>query len=307
MSLFHKVLHILVLLTGLLQQAYAEPLANFDFNSGTEGASITEFSKVSAPLKSAYSSEVESPTGGGLVMRIHNETGNKTFGGRIVDLDLGEGDEVWVRWYQYFPNGFKFANGTNGDANGGAGRLKWMRFQYSGNSDRITFEIDATGSCAAPCNFSKTQMQAESIIGEAQNWKERYGNQMISLDMPAETARPTAQWHSIQMYMKLSTGSADLSDGDGLIRLWVDDHLVGEYQRNTLPISGSSNLKSIWLGNYWNGGFPADQHFYVDDIIITNALPATLDSLGNPYIAPNNVQLVSPPMPPSNIQVILSP
>jgi hypothetical protein len=87
------------------------------------------------------------------------------------------------------------------------------------------------------------------------------------------------------MYIKLSTGSSDNRDGDGLIRLWVDNDMVVEYQRNTLPTNGG-HLKGIVWGNYWNGGFPKDQQWCMDEVIITTEIPGSTDPNGNQYILP---------------------
>jgi len=281
----------------VVQFAYATDF-NADFDGGEEGASITEFWFLTAALKSVYSGDIVGPSGvPGKSLKISNEVDNKWFGGKIIEVDLGEGEEVWVRWYQYFPDDFKFANGRNGDGYGGAGMIKWLRFQYPGNSERITFEIDATPGCAQPCESALSEMIPDMIIGEGTSWKERNGNQAIFLQSPGHQK---GSWHSIQMYMKLSSGSADIGDGDGLIRMWVDSNLIAEYQRNTLPTNGG-NLKSVWLGNYWNGGYPNDQSFYIDDIKITSIVPATNDSNGNPYIAP--ISMPSAPMPPSDIYI----
>ena len=43
-------------------------------------------------------------------------------------------------------------------------------------------------------------------------------------------------------------------------------------------------MTSLYLLEYWNGGAPADQSAYFDEIIITNKVPKQIDENGNPYL-----------------------
>lgn len=260
-----------------------------NFENSVLGTAINEFAKLISTINTVYSSEIAGPFGGNRVVKQTMAAEQKGFGGRLVDMDLGEGNEVWIRWYEYFPIGFCFANGTNGDASGGAGAIKWMRFQYPGTTERITFEVEAQAGCTAPCNKCLANFRPHSVIGESMSWKERYGNMAFWFE-PFEFE--VGRWHAIQVYMKLSHGSADKNDGSGLIRIWVDDILIGEKMRNTLPTrtiasTDPGNLKSVHWGNYWNGGAPKTQSWFVDEFIFTAKTPSTKDAKGNPYIDPS--------------------
>ena len=256
------------------------------FESGTLGASVAPTDFVSE-FGTTYNDDIVGPIGSGKVAKVEKLITEKYFGGPIVDMGgLGEGAEVWCKWAQYFPAGFVFANGVNGDGGGSAGRIKWMRFQYTGGSDRITMEADATSGFSPGDTGGIDYFQPETVIGENMDWVSRYGGQAIFLDSVATPKIALGTWHELQMYIKLSVGDSVTGDGTGVIRSWIDSTLISEDIRNTLPVSGTSSLESIYLGNYWNGGFPQSQKFYIDDIKILTTAPATLDASGNPYIAP---------------------
>lgn len=277
---------------------YAE---NFDSISNTNNSVVSSFEISTTPQLKTYSSEIAGPFRDGIVVKQEIEVLKRGFGGRIASTNLGQGQEIWVRWYEYFPENFIFANSTVG-SDGGAGALKWLRFQYPGNSQRMTILLDGTGRCTSPCNNGQKEIVPDSIQTEGLNWKNRYGN--IGIRMNSKSFS-TGQWRAIQVYLRLSTGSAERNDGNGLIRMWVDDSLVGEYEHSTLPSDGG-RLQSIWWGNYWNGGAPRTQHWYFDEVIMTSQRPYTRDVNGNYYIHPstqvahfNDVITLSPPMPPT--------
>ena len=248
------------------------------FEGGSAGQMVADFVNPTTPMKLSYSDEIAGPFGDALVARQENQATNKNFGGRIVDVALGKGEQVWVRWFEYLPDDYCFANGTNGDANGGSGKMKWMRFQYPGNSTRVTLQVTGTPSCAAPCSDCMTELQIESIVGEAMGWD----NQRHVVGGPGfERGR----WHAIQVYMFLDDVPVD-AGGEGRFRIWVDDVLLAEGTDKATLDAATSEVRSIWWGNYWNGGFPNDQHWYMDEIVMTSEAPNTLDADGFPYIDP---------------------
>ena len=93
------------------------------------------------------------------------------------------------------------------------------------------------------------------------------------------------------------------SGGKARIRIWINDQFLAELTDVTTLDSASSSVSSIWWGNYWNGGFPLDQYWYLDEMIITTNKPNTVDSGGRPYIDPQTriADFGNPPNPPTNI------
>lgn len=298
-----------------------QPVYTADFESGAVGNAVQELAVSTTPAKTAYSNEIAGPFGGTRVVKQTNTAGAKFFGGNLHNFSpsLDAGDEVWVRWYEYFPdNGrdFMWANGDNVD--GGSGALKWMRFEYT-NKARMTLEMNSTPNCTAPCTNGMTSLAPDYMVGENMGWLLFEGRHNPVQAFMSHFSSPVPKfsrgaWHAIQVYMRLSKGDSAHGDGNGLIRVWIDDTLTGEFNRNTLPTVGHSSegakIRSVWWGNYWNGGFPVNQYWYMDEAIVTTDRPNTTDSGGRPYIHPQTrvadfgtpSSLVPPPNPPSNIQ-----
>lgn len=259
------------------QPAYT-PLYTADFENSTVGNTIQEFSSTTTSAKTTYDNSIIGPFGGQRVVRQENQSNKKGFGGRIVNTSLGKNKEIWVRWFEYFPGNFCFANSVNGDNGGTGGKMKWMRFQYPSNTHRITLKMDGTPGCAAPCNNCMTKMSIDSIVGEAMGWnniKRRIGS----------AGFPRSQWNALQVYMYLDDVPAS-AGGKARIRVWINDVLLAEITDVPTLDGATSKLSSVWWGNYWNGGFPKDQHWYLDEVIITSSKPNTTDSGGRPYIDP---------------------
>jgi hypothetical protein len=300
-----------------------QPLYTADFEGGAVGNTVQELSVATTPAKTTYSNSIAGPFGGARVVKQTNTVGAKFFGGSLTNFtpNLDVGDEVWVRWYEYFPdNGstFMWANGDNVD--GGSGAIKWMRFEYT-NKARMTLEMNANPNCALPCASGKTDLRPKYVIGENMGWLLYEGRHNPVQAYMADYSAPApsfsrGQWHAIQVYMRLSKGDIAHGDGNGLIRVWVDNTLTGEFNRNTLPPVGHSSegatIRSVWWGNYWNGGFPANQSWFLDEVIVTTDRPNTTDSGGRPFIHPqtrvadfgsgSSSNLPAPPNPPSSIQ-----
>lgn len=266
-------------------------LADYDFDAGTNATRITEFVMPGTPSvfeKLQYSPDKVGPSGTGKVVKVEKLITQKYSGGNMVDIPvpMDEGEEIWCRWYQYFPAGFVFANGVNGDDGGSAASIKWMRFQFTGNSERITLLARATGGFAPGDTGGVDYFQPVSLAAEGFDWVSRYGNQGLFFDGGSTPQRAAGSWHAVQMYLKLSRGDVSTGDGDGVIRIWVDEDLVDETFQSTLPQGASQKLESVWMGDYWNGGYPQDQAHYIDDVVITTEAPLTLDAADNPFIAP---------------------
>ena len=200
---------------------------------------------------------------------------------------------------------FCFANGTNG-ADGGSGRIKWMRFQYQTNSTRITTQLKANGSCTAPCTNCYPSMAIGAITGELINWPIPYRIE------PTLVNFPKGQWNALQVYLYLDNVPVS-AGGKARIRAWINDKLITDTTTlPTLSAATGNDLKSVYWGDYWNGGFPQDQYWYMDQVIITSNRPNTTDSGGRYYIDPQtrvadfgvltNPPSGVPPNPPSDIK-----
>lgn len=87
---------------------------------------------------------------------------------------------------------------------------------------------------------------------------------------PLFNAEGVGRWHSIEAHVKLNTPG----ESDGVFEFWVDGEMqAGSYDLNW---HGDWNedpdhygINAIFFENYWNGGAPATQSRYFDNIIIS--------------------------------------
>jgi len=198
--------------------------------------------------------------------------GQNFFGGRFRTdgMDLGAGDDLWMRQALYFPTGFCFGFGTtSGD---GWGSTKWIRLEFdNGGSmgspgDRLTLQLGNFASQA--CNDTATLWGATREYISAFNFTPNGAP-------PIETGR----WHFIQWQVHFAT------DASGYIRFWLDDTFLGQVDGATLS-DPSNRADFIMYGDYWNGSPYQDVSWYFDEVILTKQAPDTIDSGGRPYIAP---------------------
>ncbi|MBT1071823.1 polysaccharide lyase [Pelotalea chapellei] len=88
------------------------------------------------------------------------------------------------------------------------------------------------------------------------------------------------KWQTIEMYVKLSTGSATF-------RIWKNGVLILEDTARTIN-STSDYADFSYIMSNWNGGSPQNQTQYIDDFIWTNTTPSQKDSAGRPMIGPTS-------------------
>lgn len=275
------------------------------FNGGSLGATaaLAGPNVIQPPV---YSNDINGPFGStSSVVRQDMSITTKIFGGNLHNFSslLTEGDKVWVAWYEYFPSSsFTFANGINGDASGGTGKIKWMRFQGQDNSHRLTGHYDAQPSCAPTCTSGFNTATIAGIDGELVGHQipdGRYpGGQFSNSNVAPTISVPLNTWTRMQMYLEVSDGDVDTGDGTGVMRMWQDYDLQLDYNKSTLPPPGlglptSTYLRYVMWGNYWNGGAPIDCHWYMSEAVVViekagqSNSPDTLDAFGNPYIHPD--------------------
>lgn len=86
------------------------------------------------------------------------------------------------------------------------------------------------------------------------------------------------RWETFEYYTKFSTTSQPSN-----VRVYKNGKLIHESSSNTINTT-DMYMTSLYLLEYWNGGAPADQSVYFDEIIITNKTPKNTDEYGNPYL-----------------------
>ena len=274
---------------------------------GAPGQLVTDYAKATAPEKKVYSSTMQGPFGSGIsIQEKQTEAGQHFFGGALKDgINAGEGKDVWLRVYHFFPQGYCYGySNQTPPANyaDGNGKMKWFRLQYS-NNERFTVELGGfanVGAKGQSCPSSST------VWGAIEEFSHASGGLRA---LPNSDAKPIprGQWAAVQVHIHLSS-----SAGSGYLEAWVDDTYLGRKASETLP--PNAQLQSVWYGNYWNGGAPSQQHWFIDEIIMTTAAPDTTDSGGRRYIHPqtrvadfkggggDTAPDESPPRPPTDVR-----
>lgn len=232
-------------------------LANFDTGSNgdsplaSDGLSGTPFDATTK------SNDIAGPLGGSLVLRSELTARNDHFfAGELWNgsVTVVDNDEMWIRVWEYYPTGFSFSCGDNNN-NDCWGGFKWFRITLGGQ--RGTWQVSNNETWGLTDEF-----------GSASNLQFN-ASQVASL--------PRDTWVCREYYVRFN------GDSTGIIRYWQDGVYQTETTGNTKP-SGSVTLSELVIGDYWNGGAPAQQHYYSDEYIVTMEEPDEVDGSGRPMI-----------------------
>lgn len=77
------------------------------------------------------------------------------------------------------------------------------------------------------------------------------------------------QWHSVEQYLRMNTPGQN----NGVIKAWVDGHLVFEKTGIRFRDIPDLKIEQIWM-NLYHGGTqvsPNDQHLYLDNVVIAKS------------------------------------
>lgn len=223
------------------------------------------------------SNDIAGPFGEDRVMKstLPNNT-PRFFGGQIgvFQRAITDGDDVFILLRHYFPDAWRFQYLNAPD---GWGMTKWVRLQWGTTTDgsnRFTFQLG---------NFSQAGNLTGRIWGATREGQGD-GSNMVLPDNAAAVINRNA-WATICLQCRMSSNPAV-----GFIRAWQGTDYIGEVTGATKSDSFSS-LYSIYLGDYYNGGSPA-QSFYTANSMIHFGTPPDVDSGGRPYIAPTRNAII---------------
>jgi hypothetical protein len=219
--------------------------------------------------------------------RLTINQGDTAFGtwGGIINhpSNVGRGGEIWLRLRTYMPAGFNYNSIGEGD------HLKFLRIHTMSNSNSNfgydDWYINPKGT-SPPFLFIYEGEQVWDNIGTPQN------------------AIVLGTWETYEYYVHLDTVPA-ANGGMARVRAWKNGVLMAELNdRITLQTTDGYSDRTH-LFTYWNGGSPATQAMYVDDVELTTDTPAARDAQGNPYIGTGGGGGPPPttPMPPVIISV----
>lgn len=225
----------------------SEGLEAFD---GADGLSITSNEQI---LK-GFCSKLQIKKG---------DTGYGNWGGEFrFPQKVYRGGTVWFLVHTYMPSGFDYHSYGEGN------RLKFLRVQT----------LDSTGK-----NIGYNDLYFD-MLGESNPLKVIYEGEAVWHNVGGAQDFPKKdKWESYEMAVTLDSVPVS-KGGQGRIRIWKNGELLKDINDIITLRDNDAYSDRALLFTYWNGGSPADQSMYVDEITITTDTPATKDAFGNPYI-----------------------
>lgn len=205
-------------------------------------------------------------------------------GGFVLPGKLKKGDELWMRFRLFVPNGFD-PNVSNGESN------KFIRFTVK--------DVGGVGSFLDWKWMDEDMPSAYAVKLQRDNctsWEECHQLLGSNSDRPIRGV-----WETYEIYVKFDNVQVD-SGGQGRVRVWKNGKLIGNQTKRRTMNNPDDYVESALIFSYWNGGSPQTQHLYFDDLVATNVKPASRDSQGNAYIGEGSFVAIAPPQPPSAIQ-----
>jgi hypothetical protein len=185
------------------------------------------------------------------------------------------GGQLWFRVRTFMPLGFNYNSTGEGD------HLKFFRFHTMTASNSNTgyddIYINPAGS-TNPFQFIYEGEQVWDMIGTL-------GSTLTSLvtGRPATDQITLGVWETYEYWVKFDTVSVQ-KGGQAEVRFWKNGTLMADLtDRITLSqTDGYSDQTNLFT--YWNGGAPATESMYVDDLVLTTDTPSGKDAQGHAYI-----------------------
>lgn len=265
----------------LLSSAAGAWSVNEDYDNQSVGERCGDFwgnfssSKVTSELSSS----------GTKSCKMQTYKGGLGWGGGFTFPDtLKKGDEYWLRFRIFMPNGFDYNIYSAGDGN------KFIRISVK-DSDNVTsflgWKWNNEGKSTAYDEGLQRDLPCVNAV-----CRQYFGS---NSDRPVRGV-----WETYEMYVKFDDVPVD-SGGQGRVRAWKNGKLLGDLTRRRTLNNPDDVVIATHIFSYWNGGSPKTQHLYFDDLVATNVRPSATDSQGNPYIGVGDFVAISPPRPPSSI------
>lgn len=187
-------------------------------------------------------------------------------------------NEVFIRYYIYFPTNYVIRNDPNGPEN--TKLLRLWGSDYTNDGNKVGMSIDSSMTAYYEAKIAGYPLQNSCSGGMGQASTE--GSQWEL------TSGHLGRWISFEFHIKKDSGV-----GDGIFRMYVDGVLVND--QSNLSWIGAPCSPGYFLNGYlmgWsNSGFTKDTAVYVDDVVFSTS-----------YIGPDGG--VTAPVsvsPPSNL------
>jgi len=112
------------------------------------------------------------------------------------------------------------------------------------------------------------------------------------------TSAYKGDWHLVEAYLKLNTIVGGKGARDGIMRYWFDGNLIIDRSDIVMRTGANPTMKfnQLFIGPWIGDGSPADQSYWIDDLMIATARPAS------PPLPPTSTSLF--PTAPTNLRII---
>lgn len=193
--------------------------------------------------------------------------------GGMVDMPnpVTVGQELWVRLSVYVPQTFQVT--TNG------GVLKFVRLHTrSGttNNGCIDFWWGVSNM-----TFWDPVVKKDVYPPLAMGFEGKPENSVVG--DPVADKMVKGVWETYEFYVKVDS-VAKSAGGMADVKVWKNNKLISSLPNRISAVDKNGVIDALLLFTYWNGGSPATQSLYVDDLIMTTDRPTNKDAGGNAFI-----------------------
>ncbi len=180
-------------------------------------------------------------------LRQHYTVGQVDAGWIARIDDNGYPDHVFMRWYHKFESNF----------DGFPPKMARIRFRHHGGNWNTIFAVH--------CWLENDGHLAADVYAENSSQANSSGWLPIAVS-PFTFAEPAyiGRWICFEMEVKVNTAG----NSDGAYRFWADDTLIVERENVDLRGNTDDKINEFMLDCYWNGGSPAEQNRYYDNLVI---------------------------------------
>lgn len=240
-----------------------------DFEQGTSGQRAQGPSGLSEAFSQTLYS-TENPNSGTKSAKVTWNAGSdgwgQSGGAFYYPTTLGEGNEIWFRFYNYFKAPWPTVT------NSPFGFPKFVRPAH------------VTNQSGGNIGYHSLYINPSRVI--------LLDSEIAGTQIPLNATVSIGVWESYEMYIKFSSTA-------GIVRVWKNGILVGERKDRTLR-SSTDKVDLSYVLTWWNNGAPQTCYQYLDDFVVTTDRPAGQDAYGNYMIGP--LASGPRPSPPSSLR-----
>lgn len=179
-----------------------------------------------------------------------DEGWTKAHGEMYYSSSVTNGGNIWMRAYFWFPNSWNWSADPV---------VKIMRIAR------------VTTSSGGHIGWLSILANSEGDIV--------LSNEIADVQTSTGVTFTKGAWQSIEIQIRFSTSTP-------IFRIWKNGVLIANNTTNRTIDATTNIAEEAYLHSNWNGGSPATQTSYMDDIVMTTDTPSNVDSSGNPMIGP---------------------